>query len=217
MPAALTSADSGQRDHPVVAALTVLYSIELVGVLGAAAFIANAERTHPERGNNCAGDVVCRGWSPLSWHAAYLLHGARVLKVSGLALQSAMLMTAIAVATIRPTLGVPAVTAVVPLYALGFGRVSLGAIVILLTVRTSSSVRTAALADRHPAVSPLASRAPAPGIQLQLRRGVSDRRCAVRHPVPARKPMARRVRRRRRPTRGLCAPAPLAATRRVVV
>ncbi|VAZ83137.1 sterol desaturase family protein [Mycobacterium persicum] len=109
MNAALTRTEPEYRDGPVVAALGMLYSAELIGLVGAAAFVAKFGHEHLDRGTTVLAVVLVAAAAVAGWHAIRLLQGARVLTVTGLALQSAILITAIAVATVRPILGVPAV------------------------------------------------------------------------------------------------------------
>ncbi|KZS53493.1 hypothetical protein A4G28_22670 [Mycobacterium ostraviense] len=102
MHTALTRAEPAYRDAPVVAALGILYSAELIGLVGAAAFVATGGHERLDRGTTVLAIVLVAAAAVAGWHAIRLLQGARVLKVTGLTLQSATLITAIAVATVRP-------------------------------------------------------------------------------------------------------------------
>lgn len=123
MNTALTKAESEYRDGPVVTALGILYSAELIGLAGGAAFVGTRGQERLDRGTTVLAVVLLAAAAMAGWHAIRLLQGARVLKVTGMALQSAILITAIAVATVRPIIGVPAVIVSAGVLA-GWGRLA---------------------------------------------------------------------------------------------
>ncbi|MCV7051899.1 hypothetical protein H7H82_15080, partial [Mycobacterium heidelbergense] len=89
----------GDRRRPVVVILTVLYSIEVIGILWAAVVVANLGAGLPALSLVAAAALV-------GWHAVALLRlHARRLSVQGLAIQSVVLIAAIALATQRPWAG----------------------------------------------------------------------------------------------------------------
>ncbi|KZS72123.1 hypothetical protein A4G29_22025 [Mycobacterium kansasii] len=96
MNTALTRAEPEYRDGPVVAALGIFYSAELIGLVGAAAFVAKGGHERLDRGTTALAVILVAAAAVAGWHAIRLMQGARVLKVTGLALQSAILITAIA-------------------------------------------------------------------------------------------------------------------------
>jgi sterol desaturase/sphingolipid hydroxylase (fatty acid hydroxylase superfamily) len=85
-----------------VAALTVLYSIELIGILCAATVVASLGRAHPGRGAGLPALSLLGAAALVGWHAIRLVQGRRSLSVPGLAVQSFLLIGAIALATQRP-------------------------------------------------------------------------------------------------------------------
>jgi sterol desaturase/sphingolipid hydroxylase (fatty acid hydroxylase superfamily) len=89
-----------------VAALTLLYSIELVALPGAAMFVASSGRAQLGRGAGLLALSLIVAAALVGWHAICVFLGHRKLRVTGLAIQSAILIGAIAVATQRPTVGV---------------------------------------------------------------------------------------------------------------
>ncbi|MGO9385029.1 MAG: sterol desaturase family protein [Mycobacterium sp.] len=86
-------------------ALTLLYAIELIGILCAATIVASLGRAHLGRGAGLLALCLVAVAALVGWHAIRLLLGQRRLSVPGLAVQSAILISAIAVATQRPTAG----------------------------------------------------------------------------------------------------------------
>ena len=101
----VTSTGSGHRSRPVVAALTILYTIELVGILCTAMVVASLGRTHLGRGARLLALSLVAAAALVGWRAIRLLAGQRRLSVTELAVQSAILIGAIALATQRPTVG----------------------------------------------------------------------------------------------------------------
>ncbi|VBA37363.1 hypothetical protein LAUMK191_01871 [Mycobacterium attenuatum] len=106
-----------------MAALGILYSAELVGLVGAVTIVGTGRHERLDRGAMVLEVVLVAAAAMTGWHAIRLLQGARVMKVTGMALQSAILITAIAVATVRPIIGVPAVIVAAGVLA-GWGRLS---------------------------------------------------------------------------------------------
>jgi sterol desaturase/sphingolipid hydroxylase (fatty acid hydroxylase superfamily) len=105
MGTSVTRAGSGHRSWPIVAALTLLYAIELIGILCAATIVASLGRAHLGHGAGLLALCLVAVAALVGWHAIHLLLGQRRLSVPGLAVQSAILISAIAVATQRPTAG----------------------------------------------------------------------------------------------------------------
>jgi sterol desaturase/sphingolipid hydroxylase (fatty acid hydroxylase superfamily) len=100
----------GDRRRPVVASLTVLYSLEVIGILWAAAIVANLGRPHLGRGAGLLVLSLVAAAALVGWHAVALLRlHARRLSVSALAIQSVLLIAALALATQRPVLGMAGV------------------------------------------------------------------------------------------------------------
>jgi sterol desaturase/sphingolipid hydroxylase (fatty acid hydroxylase superfamily) len=104
-----TRAGSGHRSLPVVAALTILYSIELIGILCAATVVASLGPAHLGRGAGLLALALIAAAALVGWHAMRLLVGQPRLTVTGLAVQSALLSGAIALATQRPSAGLAGV------------------------------------------------------------------------------------------------------------
>jgi sterol desaturase/sphingolipid hydroxylase (fatty acid hydroxylase superfamily) len=120
----VTGTGSGYRSGPAagaVAALTALYSIELVGILCAATVVASFGRAHPGRGVGLLALSLLGAAALVGWHAIRLVAGRRSLSVPGLAVQSALLIGAIALATQRPAAGLAAVVVAAGVLA-GWGR-----------------------------------------------------------------------------------------------
>jgi len=116
MGASVAGPGSGYRSGSVLTALTVLYGLELIGILCAATVVA---RLVPGAGPLTAsllGAAVLVGW-----HAIRLLRGRRRLSVAGLAVQSFLLIAAIALATQRPVVGAAGVLVAAGVLA-GWGR-----------------------------------------------------------------------------------------------
>jgi sterol desaturase/sphingolipid hydroxylase (fatty acid hydroxylase superfamily) len=79
--------------------LVVLHGIELLTLLKAAGVTARLARAHPGHGAGLPVLLVLAALGMVGWQACRLLRGWRSLNVSGLAVQSGILMTSIAVAT----------------------------------------------------------------------------------------------------------------------
>jgi sterol desaturase/sphingolipid hydroxylase (fatty acid hydroxylase superfamily) len=87
---------SGRR---MVAALMALHAIEMAGLLGAVVVTGHAAHTHPGRGMGLATLLLLVTMLPVGLQGYRLLVGRRSLNVAGLAVQSGIVMLAIAVAT----------------------------------------------------------------------------------------------------------------------
>jgi sterol desaturase/sphingolipid hydroxylase (fatty acid hydroxylase superfamily) len=83
----------------LAAGLVVLHGIELLALLKAAGVTARLARAHPGHGAGLPALLVLVALGMVGWQACRLLRGRRSLNVSGLAVQSAILMASIAVAT----------------------------------------------------------------------------------------------------------------------
>jgi sterol desaturase/sphingolipid hydroxylase (fatty acid hydroxylase superfamily) len=105
----------------VVATLTVLYAVEVVALLSAATLVGSLGRAHLGRGAGLLTLSLLAAAALVGWHAVRLLSGRRVLSVTGLAVQSAILIAAIAVATQRPVVGIAGVIVAGGVLA-GWGR-----------------------------------------------------------------------------------------------
>ena len=121
MGTAVTRTGPGYRSRPVVVALTTLYSLEILGILWAATVVASLGRPHLGRGAGLLVLSLLVAAGLVSRHAIRLLRGQQVLNVSGLAVQSALLIAAIALATQRPIIGVAGIIVTGGVLA-GWGR-----------------------------------------------------------------------------------------------
>jgi sterol desaturase/sphingolipid hydroxylase (fatty acid hydroxylase superfamily) len=83
----------------VVAALLMLHALEMAALLGAAVLAAGLARAQPGRGMGLAALLLLLAIVPVGWQGYRLLVGRRSLNVAGLAVQSGVVITAIAVAT----------------------------------------------------------------------------------------------------------------------
>lgn len=83
----------------VVAALVILHAAEMVGLLGAVVVTAGLARSNPGRGMGLAALLLLLAMVPVGLQGYRLLAGRRSLNVAGLAVQSGVVMVAIAVAT----------------------------------------------------------------------------------------------------------------------
>jgi sterol desaturase/sphingolipid hydroxylase (fatty acid hydroxylase superfamily) len=92
----LDGMDSRRR---VVAALIALHAVEMAGLLGAVVVTARLAHSHPGRGMGLATLLLLVVMLPVGWEGYRLLAGRRSLNVAGLAVQSGIVMVAIAVAT----------------------------------------------------------------------------------------------------------------------
>jgi sterol desaturase/sphingolipid hydroxylase (fatty acid hydroxylase superfamily) len=95
--AALPQQDSGV-DRRLAAGLVVLHGLELLALLKAAGVVARLARAHPGHGAGLPVLLVLAALGMVGWQACRLLRGRWSLNVSGLAVQSGILMTSIAVA-----------------------------------------------------------------------------------------------------------------------
>jgi sterol desaturase/sphingolipid hydroxylase (fatty acid hydroxylase superfamily) len=118
---AMTGAALGYRRRSVVAVLTLLYSAEMVEILGAAVVVAGLGRAHLGRGAGLLVLALIAAAVLVAWHAVRLLLGASELSVPGLAIQSALLISTIALATQKPAIGIAGVIVTAGVLA-GWGR-----------------------------------------------------------------------------------------------
>jgi sterol desaturase/sphingolipid hydroxylase (fatty acid hydroxylase superfamily) len=91
--------DAMHSHRSVVAALVALHAVEIAGLFGAMAVTVSLARTHPHRGMGLAALLLLTAMLLVGWQGYRLLAGCRSLNVAGLAVQSGMIMVAIAVAT----------------------------------------------------------------------------------------------------------------------
>jgi len=117
----MTAGALGYRRRSVVAVLTLLYSAEMVGILGAAVVVAGLGRAHLGRGAGLLALALIAAAVLVAWHAVRLLLGATELSVPGLAIQSVLLISTIALATQKPAIGIAGVIVTVGVLA-GWGR-----------------------------------------------------------------------------------------------
>jgi sterol desaturase/sphingolipid hydroxylase (fatty acid hydroxylase superfamily) len=101
MGTSVTGGGSGHRSGAVVAVLTALYSIELIAILCAATVVAK----FGGQGTGLLTLALLAAAALVGRHAMGLLRGRRALGAPGLAVQSALLIGAIALATQRPVAG----------------------------------------------------------------------------------------------------------------
>ena len=87
---------SGRR---VVAALVALHAVEMVGLLGAVVVTLGLARSNPGRGMGVAALLLLVTMVAVGWQGYRLLARHRSMNVAGLAVQSGVVMVAIAVAT----------------------------------------------------------------------------------------------------------------------
>jgi sterol desaturase/sphingolipid hydroxylase (fatty acid hydroxylase superfamily) len=133
----------------VVAALVMLHAVEMVALVGAALTTAAMARSHPGQGAWAATLVLLVTTPLVGWQGYRLLDGRRSLNVAGLAVQSGIVMAAIAVAT--QTLAVGAIGIVLGCAVLaGWGRLA-----------KTADRSTAASLDTPPQSVPIAATAPA--------------------------------------------------------
>jgi sterol desaturase/sphingolipid hydroxylase (fatty acid hydroxylase superfamily) len=109
------------RRGPVVAILTSLYSVEVVGLLCAAVVVGSLGPAHLGRGARLLALSLLAAAALVGWHAIRLLLGDSKLSVPGLAIQSAILIGAIALATQKPAIGLAGVVVAAGVLA-GWGR-----------------------------------------------------------------------------------------------
>ena len=79
----------------------MLHAVEMVGLLGAVALTTSGSlaRANPGRGTGLAALLLLLAMVPIGWQGYRLLAGRRSLDVTGLAVQSGLVMVAVAVAT----------------------------------------------------------------------------------------------------------------------
>ncbi|HXA89260.1 MAG TPA: sterol desaturase family protein [Mycobacterium sp.] len=117
---ALPQRDS-RVDRPLVAGLVVLHGIELLMLLKAAGVTARLARAHPGHGAGLPALLVLAALLMVGWQACRLLRGRRSLNVSGLAVQSGILMASIAVAVQNLAAGLTGIVLACAVLA-GWGR-----------------------------------------------------------------------------------------------
>ena len=117
---ALPQRDS-RVDRPLVAGLVVLHGIELLVLLQAAGVTARLARAHPGHGAGLPALLVLAALLMVGWQACRLLRGRRSLNVSGLAVQSGILMASIAVAVQNLAAGLTGIVLACAVLA-GWGR-----------------------------------------------------------------------------------------------
>ena len=120
--AALPQQDS-RADRRLAAGLVVLHGIELLALLKAAGVIARLARAHPGHGAGLPVLLVLAALGMVGWQACRLLRGRRSLNVSGLAVQSGILMTSIAVAIQNLAAGLIGIVLACAILA-GWGRLA---------------------------------------------------------------------------------------------
>ena len=139
------------RRGAVVAVLSLLYSVEVVGLLCAAVVVGNLGPAHLGRGARLLALSLLAAAMLAGWYAIHLLLGDSKLSVPGLGLQSAILIGAIALATQKPAIGIAGVFVAAGVLA-GWGR---------LGKPTGSPIAPAA---SSPEAAPLAAEPDRPGI-----------------------------------------------------
>ena len=97
-PGPLAGSDS-RRGRRAAVLLLVLHGIELIGLVIAAGVTTRLARSHPGHGAGLPTLMVLVAMALVGWQGYRLLRGRWSLNVSGLAVQSLILMAAIAVAT----------------------------------------------------------------------------------------------------------------------
>jgi sterol desaturase/sphingolipid hydroxylase (fatty acid hydroxylase superfamily) len=142
---ALTGAGSGVRRAPVVAVLTLLHSVEVVGLLCAAVVVGSLGPAHLGRGARLLALSLLTAAALVAWHAIRLLLGDSKLSVPGLGIQSAILIAAIALATQEPAVGVAGVMVAAGVLA-SWGRLVKPTRSPVATAAVSTGVRAQAAA-----------------------------------------------------------------------
>ncbi len=108
----------------VVAGLLVLHGLELIVLIAAAGAAESLARAHPGHGARLPGLLVTVAIAMVGWQGYRLLRGRRSLSVPGLAVQSTILMAAIAVAaTQQPVAGAIGIALPTAILA-GWGRLA---------------------------------------------------------------------------------------------
>ncbi len=90
---------NGMRGRRVVAAMVLLHAAEMAALLTAVTVTGGLARSHPGRGMGLAMLLLFVATLLVGWQGYRLLAGRRSLKVAGLAVQSGIVMVAIAYAT----------------------------------------------------------------------------------------------------------------------
>jgi sterol desaturase/sphingolipid hydroxylase (fatty acid hydroxylase superfamily) len=96
---------NGMHGRRVLAAMVLLHAAEMTALLAAAAVTGRLARSHPHRGMGLAMLLLLVATVLIGWQGYRLLTGRRSLNVVGLAVQSGIVMVAIAVATQNPAVG----------------------------------------------------------------------------------------------------------------
>jgi sterol desaturase/sphingolipid hydroxylase (fatty acid hydroxylase superfamily) len=96
---------NGMHGRRVLAAMVLLHAAELAALLAAAAVTGRLARSNPHRGMGLAMLLLLVATVLIGWQGHRLLSGRRSLNVVGLAVQSGIIMVAIAVATQSPAVG----------------------------------------------------------------------------------------------------------------
>ncbi len=103
--------------------MVVLHGIELVALFSAAGVTARLARAHPGHGAGLPTLLILAALVMVGWQAWRLLRGRRSLTPSGLAVQSGILMTSIAVATQNLAAGLIGIVLACAVLA-GWGRLA---------------------------------------------------------------------------------------------
>ncbi len=139
-----------QSERRVVAALVMLHAVEMVGLLGAVAVTAGLARANPGRGMGLAALLLLLAAVPVGWQGYRPLAGRRSLDVAGLAVQSGVVMAAIAVATQNPAAGAIGIVLGCAVLA-GWGRLTKTGSAKTDPVGVAPSPRTVEVAAAGPA------------------------------------------------------------------
>jgi sterol desaturase/sphingolipid hydroxylase (fatty acid hydroxylase superfamily) len=126
--------------RPLVAGLVALHGVELPVLLKAVGVTARLARAHPGHAAGLPALLVLVALLMVGWQAFRLLRGRRSLNVSGLAVQSGILMTSIAVATQNLAAGLTGIVLACAVLA-GWGR--------LAKTRRASGIFETAVTTEH--------------------------------------------------------------------
>ena len=126
--------------RPLVAGLVALHGVELPVLLKAVGVTARLARAHPGHAAGLPALPVLVALLMVGWQAFRLLRGRRSLNVSGLAVQSGILMTSIAVATQNLAAGLTGIVLACAVLA-GWGR--------LAKTRRASGIFETAVTTEH--------------------------------------------------------------------
>ena len=126
--------------RPLVAGLVALHGVELLVLLKAVGVTARLARAHPGHAAGLPALLVLVALLMVGWQAFRLLRGRRSLNVSGLAVQSGILMTSIAVATQNLAAGLTGIVLACAVLA-GWGR--------LAKTRRASGIFETAVTTEH--------------------------------------------------------------------